>query len=54
MPLSNWKQHRDDVSVIQPIRKIQIGKKKKGVLKNKNVVTGVKATLQKRKCSKSA
>ena len=49
MRLSNWKQYRDDVSVIQPIRKIQIGKKKKGVLENENAVTAMKANLQKRK-----
>lgn len=41
------KQHRDDVSIIQSIRRIQIGKKKKDVLEKKSGVTGVIANLQK-------
>ena len=47
MRLSNWKQHRDDVSIIQSIRRIQIGKKKKDVLEKKSGVMGVIANLQK-------
>ena len=43
----NWNQHLDDVSIIQAIRRIQICKKKKVVLQNKNGVTGVIANLQK-------
>ena len=43
----NWNQHRDDISIIQSIRRIQISKEKKGVLEKRNGVTGVTANLQK-------
>ena len=40
-------QKKEKVCIIQPIRRIQIDKKKKGVFENKNGVTEAKANIQK-------